>query len=129
MRNAVVLIVTLGLSTLSACGTPVSERGAPLKESLTADATELEATVREGQSEYPKAMVPAFQSTEPTFNWGQDYRYNYPGTFAITAPASVVVRSPGEWETKQALLIGWTGNFGDVISEIVASAKGVTTSP
>ena len=126
MKNWAALFVCLGLSSALGCGVPASEGGAPLKESLTADATELESTVREGQSNYPKSMMPAFYTPDRTFNWGQDYRYSYPGTFAITAPPSVSVRSPGEWETKQALLVAWTGNFGDVVGEIVSSAKGVT---
>ena len=70
-------------------------------------------------------MVPASPATleDGTRSWWQDYRGNYPDTFAITEPPGVLVRSPGEWEEKQSLLIAWTGNFGEVVANIIRYAR------
>ena len=70
-------------------------------------------------------MVPASPATleDGTRSWWQDYRGNYPDTFAITEPPGVLVRSPGEWEEKQSLLIAWTGNSGEVVANIIRYAR------
>ena len=54
--------------------------------------------------------------------WWQDYRGNYPDTFAITEPQACCSK-PGQWEEKQSLLIAWTGNFGEVVANIIRYAR------
>ena len=70
-------------------------------------------------------MVPASPTElgQGTRGWWQDYRGSYPDTFAITEPPGVLVRSPGEWEEKQSLLIAWTGHFGEVVANIIRHAR------
>ena len=74
---------------------------------------------REDQVAYPKPMVSAAKS-QSEFNYSYyDPRYRSPSTFSITAPASVDVRTPAEWEEKQALALSWTGNHAEVVASII----------
>ena len=75
---------------------------------------------------YPKPMVPVTPS-DSAYNWpSNDLRYNYPSYFAITDAPESPVTTPAEWENKQALLIGWTGNFPDLIADIVRNTQSRT---
>ncbi|MEE2959526.1 MAG: agmatine deiminase family protein [Myxococcota bacterium] len=76
-------------------------------------------TEQEEQLIYPKPMVSAAKS-QSEFNYSYyDPRYSSPSTFSITAPASVDVRTPAEWEEKQALALSWTGNHAEVVASII----------
>jgi agmatine deiminase len=125
VKNTLCLFVSIGFLSLIGCGDlPQKNPSQPAKELLTGTSDDV-APEREEQSVYPKPMVPVMP-VDNTFAWSNDQRFNYPGTFAITAPPTNTVRTPGEWENKQALLLAWTGNFADVVAGIIRSAK-VTT--
>jgi len=121
------------VATIAAAATMVAACGEPSTETLeTAPQPKqsIDSTAVD-EAEYPKPMVPMVSASgrfwAPFDSYYTRWRDQYPDTFGITASPSVPFVTPSEWDDKEGLIIGWTGQLGDVYAAIVENANPVTT--
>ena len=125
MKNTLCFFASIGLLSLTACGEMQQKESKPIRQRPDG-CIHLRCCSRARRTICLSKADGASDARRQHLQLGQRSALQLPGTFAITAPPTNAVRTPAEWENKQALLLAWTGNFGDVVADIIRSAK-VTT--